>query len=464
MTLAGGAAAGQAIVILGSPILLRLYAPDEIGALSIYLAIVSIGAIVVTLRYEAAIPLPDLDEDALDVLLLAIIAALSISGLVGLATWIVASDLIVVAIPDTTRAALWLVPLGLFSTAIQQSLTFWATRIAAFGASARSSMASGGAQMAGQIGFGMAGTGVLGLILGYLLGRAGGILMFVGTLGSTRRASMRGTSLRRLRGVASRYRRFPLYTLWAALLNTASTQAPVLLLAAMFDTTVVGWFSITLRVLQLPSALVGASVAQVFYARISREDDSDTAATTRSVYRALAALGAGPMVVLAVAGPELFAFFFGDAWREAGTYAQWLAPWLLLVFVVSPLSTLVFVRERQRTELGFQICLLAVRVATLLVGWAFANATTAIALFGLASAALWFGYMLWLLQIAGVGIRGPLRWLARDVGVALLLSAPLFVLTLAGVQGVVWAVALIGTLGAVLLPAQHEIRALQHQA
>jgi O-antigen/teichoic acid export membrane protein len=231
----------------------------------------------------------------------------------------------------------------------------------------------------------------------------------------------------------------------------------------MFDTTVVGWFSITVRVLQLPSTLVGSAVAQVFYARISREDRSDVAATTNAVFRSLVALGAGPMVLLAVGGQQLFALVFGEAWAEAGTYAQWLAPWLLLVFVTSPLSTLVFVRERQRAELVFQAVLLAARTATLVAGWALGSATLAIVMFGVGSAVLWGGYMLWLLRIGGVGVRQPLWWLTRDIAVALLLSTPLLVLSAAGVRGVAWAIAAIATLGVVLLRAQREIGALGHR-
>ena len=459
-----GTTAGQAIIIVGSLILLRLYTPDEIGVFGVYLAIISIGAIFATLRYEAAIPLPNSEDEALDVLALALVAAVSISALMGLGAWLVASDVIVVTIPAAARDMLWLLPLGLFMVAVQQTLTSWATRRAAFGASARSNVAGAGVQTVGQIALGIPGMGVLGLVVGYLGGRVSAILALVGTIASSERASLRGASARRLGSVAARYRRFPLYILWAALLNTASVQAPVLLLAAMFDTTVVGWFSITVRVLQLPSTIVGNAVGQVFYSRVSRESPTGVAATTKAVYRSLVALGAGPMVLLAIGGQQLFAFVFGEAWQEAGAYAQWLAPWLLLVFVTSPLSTLVFVRERQRAELLFQLVLLAARTGTLVAGWALGSATLAIAFFGVASTALWGGYMVWLLRIGGAGVRDPLGWLARDVAIALLVGTPLLLVTLAGAQGIAWATVAIVSLGVVLLRAQREIRTLARPA
>ena len=207
---------------------------------------------------------------------------------------------------------------------------------------------------------------------------------------------------------------------------------------------------------------IGNAVAQVFYARVSREDRLDVAVTTSAVYRSLVALGAWPMVLLAVGGQQLFAFVFGEAWAEAGTYAQWLAPWLLLVFVTSPLSTLVFVRERQGAELIFQIILLVVRTASLVAGWAIGSATVAIALFGIASAASWGPYMLWLLRLGGVNVREAVWWLVRDIAVGLIVCTPLLLLGLAGVEGLSWAIVATATLAVMLLRARHVIGALRY--
>ena len=461
--LALGTGAGQALIIVGSPILLRLYTPAQFGVFGVYLAIVSIAAIAATLRYETAIPLPVSEEEALDIVALAVLATACISLLVGLAVWLVAAGFIVITVPSAIRVMLWLLPLAVLFAGLEQTLTFWATRLRAFGSSARSSVAGGATQTASQIVFGMPGAGAIGLAMGYVFGQVSGILMLVSTINSSHWGTLRGTSAGRLRLAAARYRRFPLYMLWAALVNTVSVQAPILLLAGMFDTTVVGWFSITVRALQLPSTIVGNAVAQVFYARVSRENVTDVAATTVAVYRSLVAVAVGPMVLLAVGGQQFFALFFGEPWREAGTYAQWLAPWLLVVFVTSPLSTLVLVRERQRMELMFQVVLLAARAAALVAGGALGNATLAIALFGVGSAALWGSYMLWLLQIGGAGMREPLRWLAREVTVALLLSTPLLLLSVAGTQGPAWAGVAIASLGIMLVRAQRDIRTLTHR-
>lgn len=44
--LAGGTAAGQAIVVLASPILTRLYTPEDFGLLAVYAALLGIISVV----------------------------------------------------------------------------------------------------------------------------------------------------------------------------------------------------------------------------------------------------------------------------------------------------------------------------------------------------------------------------------------------------------------------------------
>ena len=451
--LAAGTAGGQAITILASPFVSRLYTPEQFGTFGVYLALVSIAAAVVALRYDAALPLPTTEVEAVDVLALSFLLTMGLSVLAGFALWLAVDYLAVAAVAPATQAFLWLMPIGLFLTGLQQILTMWATRRQAFGASAQSSVLQGATQTASQLVLGLLGAGSVGLTAAYVLARASGVGRLAFTIASVDWRLLRGVSVARLRAAAFRYRRFPLYSLWSSLLNTISVQAPILLLAALFDATVVGWFSITVRVLQLPGTIVGNAVGQVFYARVSRSDLPDVAHTTTTVYRSLVALGTGPMVLLAIGGEEAFALVFGEAWRGAGQYAQWLAPWLLLVFVTAPLSTLVYVRERQRAELAFQIVLLSARVGTLVMGAAIGSATLAIALYGVSSAALWGAYMVWLLRIGGAGTRGPLRWLVRELAVGAALATPLVAATILNAPAFAWAVIAAGCLGMMILRA-----------
>lgn len=64
ITLMTGTGLAQAIPVAISPILTRLYSPEDFGVFALYLATVSIVSVLVTGRYELAIFPPKRDRDA----------------------------------------------------------------------------------------------------------------------------------------------------------------------------------------------------------------------------------------------------------------------------------------------------------------------------------------------------------------------------------------------------------------
>lgn len=454
--LASGTVAGQALGVLASPVLSRLYSPEAFGAFGVLLAIVSLAGVGLSLRYDAAIPLPE-DEpsaQALLVLALGLAAGFGLAG--GIVAFLVGSA--IGALPLALLLTLALAPPALMLTGVQQALTFWATRTEAFAANARATVAQSAIQTAAQLGLGVAGAGAFGLGVGYVLGRAAGGMVLFAALGSGARAGLRSVTRQRIRVAARDYRRFPLVALWSALVNAGSLQGPVLTMAWLFSIEVVGWFLLTMRVLQLPLSVIGSAVGQVFYARASRAQGDELASTTRSAFRSLAVLGVGPMLLLAVGGERGFGLVFGDAWRDAGSYAQVLAPWLLLVFVTSPLSTLVYVLSRQREELAFQVALLVVRVGALVAGWQLSAANLAVGLFGLGSAVLWAIYLGWLLRITGVGVRAAVDVLGRELAIGVLLVIPVAAGVALDVGDLVWATISAVVLAVMLLRSASALR------
>lgn len=63
-TLITGTTVAQAIPIAISPILTRIYTPEEFGPLALYISITSIFSVIATFRYELTIVQVQCDEDA----------------------------------------------------------------------------------------------------------------------------------------------------------------------------------------------------------------------------------------------------------------------------------------------------------------------------------------------------------------------------------------------------------------
>lgn len=169
--------------------------------------------------------------------------------------------------------------------------------------------------------------------------------------------------------MAVRYKRFPLYSTWEGLLNTAGTQLPPLIFAIFFGPAVAGLYSLANRVLSIPMSLIGSAIGQVFLSNAAEARRNGTLGTlVLNLHTKLAHLGLAPALLLALTGPDLFAFVFGANWRQAGEFARWMAPWLYFVFTLSPLSTLFAVMENQKEGFAFQVILFVVRLAAIFIG------------------------------------------------------------------------------------------------
>ncbi|MEN6298054.1 MAG: hypothetical protein ABFC92_08935, partial [Rectinema sp.] len=84
LTLVGGTAVAQVLSFLFSPITTRLFSPEVFGDLSVFTSITGIVGVVVCLRYELAIVLPQDDDEGFSLLKLCYIFTGIVSGLAGL--------------------------------------------------------------------------------------------------------------------------------------------------------------------------------------------------------------------------------------------------------------------------------------------------------------------------------------------------------------------------------------------
>src|SRR5688572_21522949 len=83
--LIGGATIGQLALVLASPALTRLYSPSEFGAFATYVAVLSLAAIISSLRLDIAITLARTDEEAFELTAMAGTVVVVFSCIIGTA-------------------------------------------------------------------------------------------------------------------------------------------------------------------------------------------------------------------------------------------------------------------------------------------------------------------------------------------------------------------------------------------
>ena len=423
--LAGGTAFGQALTILASPVLTRLYGPADFGVLAVYTSIIGIAGALAALSYHQAIPLPEEDADAAQVLGLSLVSTLLVAVLVAVAVALGGSRLAIFLDAPALVPYLWMIPLGVLGLSAYEVLTQWAVRRKAFPAIARTAVARGAAQTGTQLGLGFAGLGSFGLLLGQLFAQ------WVGSGSLLRRAvvesgpALRSVNPAGMRAAASRWRRFPQYTGPSVFLSAAGANAPALLLSYFFGGAVTGFYALGSRLLSMPVALVAKSASHVFLASAPGYiREKRLGVEVGLVFARMLRLALTPTLVLAIAAPALFSVVFGDDWRESGVYVRWLTPWLLTAFVGFALTPLVSVLEKQRAGLVFQGVLSLARVAALAIGGLLGNALLAIALFGLANGVCWTVYVVWLLRVGEASLLASGWLVSRELMWSLPFAVP----------------------------------------
>ena len=169
---------------------------------------------------------------------------------------------------------------------------------------------------------------------------------------------------------ARRYKSFATINSPHALLDALQDNGVVFLLSYYFFDAVTGWFSFAFRILKAPVGLIGSAFYQVFYQRASeaRIKGDDLQAMIRSIYKRMFLIGFPGFFILFLFTPQLFSWIFGAKWKEAGEIAQILIPWLFLNFIVSPVSCIPLVFNRQRDAFLITIFDTLVRATALVIG------------------------------------------------------------------------------------------------
>ncbi|NPA72272.1 MAG: oligosaccharide flippase family protein [Gammaproteobacteria bacterium] len=408
LKLVSGTTFAQALGILAAPILSRLFAPEAFGVAALFSSVVAVIAVFATMRYERAIMLPADDADAANLVGVSLGITLVVSLLtVLLIRWVQYPLLRILNAPDLAPY-LPLTALGVFFAGSIITFNYWLSRLKRFGRMSvvkvsNSVITTSTTITLGSVGYNSGGAMISSRLVGQAV--ATGVLgwyVWRNDWNLFRRAVSRKSMLANIR----RYRKFPLYTTWATLLNTASWQLPAFLLSAYFSTEVVGFYSLGFRIVQLPMSLIGRSISQVFFQRASEANNKGSlTALVDSTFRKLTLFGLFPMLLLSFIGADLFSVFFGERWREAGVYLQILSPWAFVWFISSPLSILSSVLEKQEFGLIINGLIFVTRLISLVIGGMMGNVRLALTLFSV-SGILVYGYLvIWLMNLVGIHWR-----------------------------------------------------------
>ena len=362
--LAGGTAAAQAIGILVLPVVTRLYTPADFSVLAVYSAILGIAAGVACLRLDIAIPLPERDEDAANLLAVALLSCTVAALLSALMVWWFPDQIVGAVGQPGLRPFLWMIPLGIWLASAYSAVQFWATRKKRFTVIAKTRIRQTAGSTVAQLAGGVWGAfGPLGLLLGQLIGSGAGVIGLGRTAWRDDRNALRGIAWTEMRRIFRNYDRFPKYSTFEALANNGAIQLPVIIIAAVALGPEAGYLFLAMRAMAIPIGLVGGAVSQVYLSRAPEElRAGQLASFTLKAIAGLVRTGVGPLLFAGIVSPVAFPLVFGADWQRAGEMVAWMTPWFILQFLSSPVSMALHVTNNQRTALLLQLFGFVLRV------------------------------------------------------------------------------------------------------
>lgn len=365
ITLMTGTTIAQAIPIVISPILTRIYTPKDFGLLAIFLALTIVLGSIANGRYELAIMLPEKDEDAINIAALGLLIASTFS-LVLLIGVILFNEQIALLL-DETSINIWLyfIPLVVWIMGVYNVLNYLNTRKKLYKNISKAAVYKSTVMVTTQLFIGMLKSGVSGLILGQILAQIAANIQLIKS--STRQFNISDVNFIKIKSMAIRYVKFPKFSMWAILANNLSTHLVNLFIPMLYSITTLGVYSLTQKILGLPSAVIGTSIGQVYFQQATAEK-LQTGLSTKTFNATLKKLTIISILffpVLYILAPFLFEIVFGIEWRIAGEYAQILIPLFAIRFIVAALTLTNSLFEKQAISLVWQIVLLVLSLATI---------------------------------------------------------------------------------------------------
>ncbi|WDZ51162.1 oligosaccharide flippase family protein [Acinetobacter vivianii] len=387
--LVGGTAGAQLLLIAATPFLTRLYSPSDFGVLAAFIALIAFFTVVANGRYELAIHLPEKIEDCVAVTVLSFICLLFTTIFSIVFTFFLSVPIAKLLQTPQLASYLWLLPFSIFFIGLYQICNAWSVRHKQYKVIASTRIIQSVVTLFIQLSFFK--LTALGLLLGQAFGQgAGSLKLSLQALKNTKEFG--SVKYSQIKAVAKRYKKFPVYSTWTGLFNTASLQLAPLVFLGLFGSTVAGLYALTLKLVSLPVSLVGQAIGSIFLSEAPKaKREGCLNVLILQFNKKLVQMGCLPTAILIVFGPELFAFVLGEQWYKAGVYAQWLAPWIFLQFQWSPLSNLTVVLELQKEALISQLLTFFARFGVLFYAiGSGVEADHAIQLFAIVSAIVYF--------------------------------------------------------------------------
>jgi O-antigen/teichoic acid export membrane protein len=392
MVLLTGTVIAQAIPIAISPILTRLFSPEDFGLLAFYMAICSIMAVAAGGRYDLAIIEPKEEKEAKHLVVGSLILTFIFSLFIFIVILLFNKQITVLLRNPEISNWLYFVPVSIMLISVYSIFTYWLNRQGRYKDMSINRVTSSGSTTLMNLALGVSKLKIGSLLIGYIFGQLITVVLLI------KKIMKDGFSYNKkeMIVVLKKYNHYPKYLIASTFAGEASAQVPIILLSSFFGVSISGFFSLANRVIVLPLTIIGNAIGEVYRKQATNEfnENGNCLRLYLKTIASLAIVGFLPLIVLLFFSEPLFAFVFGEKWRAAGTFASYLSFVIFFQLVSTPTSyTIVFIKG-QKIDLILQIARATLAIGSILIGWYFKSYKMAILLYAISYCLYYIGHSL----------------------------------------------------------------------
>ncbi|MCW7549448.1 oligosaccharide flippase family protein [Photorhabdus sp. APURE] len=382
----------QILLLLSTPVLTRLFSPEELGIYASFSSLLSVFAVGACLRYEFSISASEKTRETNSLVTLSCIIPITISLIV----------IIVFAISHIPEKIiignyLYYIPLGIITYGFYRAVSFKSIREKQYHALSITKITQTVAMISTQIIGGIAHLGASSLILGQILGQSLGVLFL--SKRSQYRLIINKPEFRKIKLLAHKYYKFPVYDFPAALINTLSNELPQLFIMSTYGLKSAGFYLIAARISGAPITLLSQTVSSILQGYL-KDTSISPFFKIKKTFHCLTGIAILFAIVTYFAGIPIITFIFGEGWHESGKYLLCLIPHLCGQIIYSSLSIYLSIYEHQKSNLFIQTTSIILRLIALFAGYLLGDIYLTLLLFSLTSFVLYMTSTAYILKLS----------------------------------------------------------------
>lgn len=365
-----GTTIAQVIPVMVSPILTRIYTPEDFGVFALFISISMILASIANARYDMSIMLPRRDINSVNLLILGIIISFffTILFLVIMYVW---NDKIPIIL-NNKEISHWLyyIPIFVFFLSLFNLLNIYNNRIKKYNSIKHATITKAISFASIQLIFGLIKNGVFGLIVGSISSTFFSIWILAKNISIKRN---NGINLKKIFFLMKKYRQFPLYSIWSILATNLNIHSISLFITNFFTVNILGFYSLVQRTLELPFVLIGNSIGQIFFQNATKEYEETKMCIKSFKYtlKILLLISIPIFSILYFTIIDLFIFIFGQTWEISGVFAKTMLPFFFMRFIIIPLTFVNIVTKKENISMYLQFIFLFITVSSFLIMYKF---------------------------------------------------------------------------------------------